>query len=372
MSFRDNPLGEIRVPLVWTAAVALIVAVIVAVTLLLGDRRETLRTEAYGVTREVSDAVAAPVSGVVSAPVHWMGALSQGISQYFFAVSENRRLRAELEEVADLRQEVTRLQDINARYVDLLGLRTDPPIPMVSARVVSDSRGPFANTRLANAGRERKVQVGNPVMTEYGLVGRVVGVTRGASRILMLTDIASRTPVMVDRTNARAILAGDGGPNPKLEYLRGHDPVKAGDRIVTSGDGGLMPRGLPVGVAVKGIDGAWRVVLASEAGAIDFVRILLFEDFSQLVDQDELNAIGEPPVNGTLPSVGVSAPPSPPVAATPPPAGDRAPAARPPARPPAPKAPAAKAPPRPAPTQTAPAESPAPEPAPPAFEEPVF
>ncbi|MFT4933875.1 MAG: rod shape-determining protein MreC [Pseudoalteromonas distincta] len=381
MSFRDNPLGEIRVPLVWTAGVALVVAVIVAVTLLLGDRRETLRNEAYGVTREVSDAVAAPVSGVVSAPVHWLGALSDGISQYFFAVSENRRLRAEAAAAAELRQEVLGLRDLNERYRDLLGLQTDPPIPMVSARVVSDSRGPFANTRLANAGRERQVRVGNPVMTEYGLVGRVVGVTRGASRVLLLTDIASRTPVMVDRTNARAILAGDGGPNPKLEYLRGYEPVKAGDRIVTSGDGGLMPRGLPVGVAVKGVDGAWRVVLSSEAGAIDFVRILLFEDFAQLVDQDELNTRSEPPADGALPTVGVTSPPPPTPAPTPAPSPTPAPVNRPPpakapvAKAPTPKAPAPKTPaakttptPRPAPSQ--PAATPAP--APPPVEEPVF
>ncbi|MDP2212750.1 rod shape-determining protein MreC [Phenylobacterium sp.] len=363
MSFRDNPLGEIRVPLVWTAGVALVVAVIVAVTLLLGDRRETLRNEAYGVTREVSDAVAAPVSGVVSAPVHWMGGISQNISQYFFAVSENRRLRAELEEAAALRQEVLGLRDLNERYRDLLGLQTDPPIPMVSARVVSDARGPFANTRLANAGRERQVRVGNPVMTEYGLVGRVVGVTRGASRILLLTDIASRTPVMIDRTNARAILAGDGGPNPKLEYLRGRDPVQEGDRIVTSGDGGLMPRGLPVGVAVKGVDGAWRVVLSSEAGAIDYVRILLFEDFAQLVDQAELNARAEPPANDVLPSVGVTPPPPP--AATPAPTVSTSP---PPSRPPAAATPTPKA---PTPTPRPPvAETPAPPP--PVVEEPVF
>lgn len=379
MSFRDNPLGEIRVPLVWTAGVALVVAVVVAVTLLLGDRRETLRNEAYGVTREVSDAVAAPVSGVVSAPVHWLGDLSDGVSQYFFAVSENRRLRAELAEAAELRQEVLGLRDLNERYRDLLGLQTDPPIPMVSARVVSDSRGPFANTRLANAGRERQVRIGNPVMTEYGLVGRVVGVTRGASRVLLLTDIASRTPVMVDRTNARAILAGDGGPNPKLEYLRGHEPVKEGDRIVTSGDGGLMPRGLPVGVAVKGVDGAWRVVLSSEGGAIDFVRILLFEDFSQLVDQAELNARGEPPPDGVVPRVGVTPPPTP--APNPAPAQNPAPAARPATQPapsqtpaakaPAPKAPAAKTPaPKAAPTPS-PAAS-APDSAPPPVEEPVF
>lgn len=376
MSLRDNPFGELRVPLVWTAAVALVVAIVVAAALLLSDRRETFRNEAYGVTREVSDAVVTPVSGVISAPLSWLGQAGDYIGGYFFAVSENRRLKAELAEAEQWRNEALTLRDVNERYRSLLGLQTDPPIPMVSARVVTDARGPFANTRLANAGREKGVRIGNPVMSEHGLAGRVVGVTRGASRVLMLTDIASRTPVMVDRTNARAILTGDGGPNPKLDYLRGRDPVKEGDRIVTSGDGGLMPRGLPVGVAVKGVDGAWRVVLSSDAGAIDFVRILLFEDFAQLVDQQELNTPGEPPASSSVPTVGVTSPPP----APPPPAETRptpAPAPRPTApapKTPAPKAPAAKAPPAKAPapkttpTQPAqPADSPPPQPLEPVF-----
>src|SRR5438270_434891 len=146
MSLRDSQFGELKVPLTWTAAVALIVAAVVAVALLLTDRRETFRAEAYGAARGASDSVLAPVGD--------------------------------------------------------------------------------------------------------GLVGRVIGVTAGASRVLMLTDVASRTPVMIDRTNARAILTGDGGPNPRLDYLCGQDPVREGDRILTSGDGGIMPRGLPVGVAV--------------------------------------------------------------------------------------------------------------------------
>jgi rod shape-determining protein MreC len=121
-------------------------------------------------------------------------------------------------------------------------------------------------------------------------------VTTNASRVLLLTDIASRTPVMIDRTNARAVLTGDGGPNPKLEYLRGRNPVTSGDRILTSGDGGVLPRGLPVGTAVKGLDGRWRVILASDTAPIDFVRILLFEDFSQLAaeQQKELDAMEVP------------------------------------------------------------------------------
>ena len=101
---------------------------------------------------------------------------------------------------------------------------------------------------------------------------------------------------MIDRTNARAILTGDGGPNPKLDFLRGKEPVKQGDRVLTSGDGGVLPRGLPVGVAVKGLDGRCRVIMASDAAPIDFVRILLFQDFSQLekAQREELDRMPPP------------------------------------------------------------------------------
>jgi rod shape-determining protein MreC len=237
----------------------------------------------------------APVGDVLSAPGRVTGDGVRGIRGYFFAVSENQRLRAELETMAQWRNEAIALRDVNERYRAILGLKTDPPIAMATARIVTDSRGPFANSRLANAGAELGVRPGNPVMSENGLVGRVVGVTAGASRVLMLTDPASRTPVMVDRTNSRAILTGDGGPNPRLEYLRGQDPVRVGDRVVTSGDGGVFPRGLPVGVAVRGLDGQWRVVLAADKAPVDFVRILKFQDFTQLVDIPALTPAGAPP-----------------------------------------------------------------------------
>ncbi|MGH6909813.1 MAG: rod shape-determining protein MreC [Phenylobacterium sp.] len=295
MSLRDNPLGELKVPLTWGAAIALVVAAVVAIAFLVSDRRETFQSEAYGATRRASDTVLGPVGDALAAPGRWTGAGIDTVRGYFFAVSENHRLKAELKEMRQWRDVAIALRDTNDRYRTLLGLRTDPPIPMVAARIVSDSRGPFANTRLANTGEEKGVKAGNPVMSENGLVGRIIGVTTGASRVLLLTDTASRTPVMIDRTNARAILAGDGGPNPRLDYLRGREPVKEGDRILTSGDGGVLPRGLPVGTAVKGLDGRWRVVLASDRTPIDFVRILLFEDFTQVLNSKQLDVMPVPP-----------------------------------------------------------------------------
>lgn len=319
MALRDNPFGELKVPLALTAAVALLVAVVLAIAILVSDRRETLKDEAYGVTRQVGDAVAAPVSGVVAAPGRWGGQGLDALRSYFFAVGENRRLKAELKEARQWRDVAIALRDTNDRYRALLGLKTEPPIPMVAARTVSDSRGPFANSRLANAGKEKGVEAGNPVMSENGLVGRIIGVTTGASRILLLTDVASRTPVMIDRTNARAILTGDGGPNPRLEYLRGKDPVRQGDRVLTSGDGGVLPRGLPIGVAVKGLDGRWRVVLASDAAPIDFVQILLFKDFTQLsasakAELDRMDPL--PPSEGAATITAQTPPPAPPPAPT--------------------------------------------------------
>lgn len=324
MSLRDNPLGELRVPLTWTAGIVFLVVLIVSVAILLSDRREAFDTDAQGNPRTLTDRVLAPVGDALSTPGRVTGEGVQGVRGYFFAVSENQRLRTELETMRQWRAEALGLRDVNERYRAILGLKTDPPIAMATARIVSDSRGPFANSRLANAGTEKGITTGNPVMSEHGLVGRVVGVTAGASRVLMLTDPASRTPVMIDRTNARAILTGDGGPNPRLEYLRGQDPVRAGDRIVTSGDGGVFPRGLPVGVAVRGLDKRWRVVLAADKAAPDFVRILKFQDFTQLVELPGLSPGSAPP-----PTPGASTLPAP----QPPPAAPTSPASPPAGRP---------------------------------------
>lgn len=295
MAFRDGPFENLKVPLAWTAAVVVLVCLAGAVTLLLGDRRETQRADGYAPARAGFETVAAPVGGVLSAPVRWTGSAVDYVKGYFFAVSENRRLRAEIVELNAWRDEAIALKNLNRRYEQMLGVRTDPPIPMVTGLAITDSRGPFARARLLNVGAAKGVRIGNPVLSEHGLIGRIMGVSNGYSRMLLLTDVASRMPMMIERTDARAMLTGDGSRSPRLDYVRGAGSVQEGDRILTSGDGGGFPRGLPVGVAAKGVDGAWRVKLYSDRTAIDYVRILLFQDFGQLADQNALNA---PPLAG--------------------------------------------------------------------------
>lgn len=295
MAFRDGPFENIKVPLAWTAAVVVVVAVIGAIFLLLGDRTTSEGGSTMGAARGGFEAAAGPVGGVFAAPVRWAGAARDYVGGYFFAIGENRRLKAEIAELRGWRDEAIAQKNINGRYEALLGLRTEPPVPMATGRAISESRGPFSNAKLIDVGSAKGVRIGNPVVTEHGLVGRITGVTGGVSRVVLLTDVASRTPVMIERTDARAMLTGDGGDSPRLEFIRGSGSIKAGDRILSSGDGGGLPRGLPVGVAAKGVDGAWRVKLFNDHGAIDYVRVLLFQSFGQLVSPNALNA---PPLAG--------------------------------------------------------------------------
>ncbi len=295
MAFRDGPFENLKVPLAWTAAVVVVVALVASLMLILSDHRKDGDPSTYNPVRAGFDAGAGPVSGVLAAPVRWAGALSDGVRGYFFAVSENRRLRRQVAELQPWRDQAIALKNVNARYEAMLGVRSEPPVAMVTARSISESRGPFSNARLIDVGTAKGVRIGNPVINEHGLVGRVVGSTPGVSRMLLLTDVSSRTPVLIDRTDARALLTGDGSGNPRLEFIRGVGAVQAGDRVLSSGDGGGVPRGVPIGVAAKGIDGSWRVKLFSDRGAIDYVRVMLFHDFSQLVSPDALNA---PPLAG--------------------------------------------------------------------------
>ncbi|GLK50253.1 cell shape-determining protein MreC [Brevundimonas intermedia] len=295
MAFRDGPFENLKVPLAWTAAVVAVVGMIGAGLLLLSDRTAPDGAAGYNAVRGATETVTGPVSGVLAAPVRWIGAVTDYVGGYFFAVSENRRLKAELAELQPWRDQAIALKNINGRYEAMLGLRTEPAVPMLTARAISESRGPFKNAKLIDVGGAKGVRIGNPVINEHGLVGRVTGVTGGVSRMVLLTDVASRTPVLVDRTDARALLTGDGSGNPRLEFVRGAGSVQAGDRILSSGDGGGLPRGIPIGIAAKGIDGSWRVKLFSDRGAIDYVRVLLFQDFGQLIDPNVLNA---PPLAG--------------------------------------------------------------------------
>jgi rod shape-determining protein MreC len=111
-------------------------------------------------------------------------------------------------------------------------------------------------------------------MDGLGLVGRISGVGDQTSRVILLSDSNSRIPVTVQPSGQTALLSGDNSAAPPLEFIEKPDGVRPGDRVVSSGDGGVFPPGLLVGEVVKGPNGRLRVRLAADYQRLDFLRVL--------------------------------------------------------------------------------------------------
>lgn len=218
----------------------------------------------------------APILQAVSQPIATAAAGVRNIGAMFDVYGENHRLREENERLLEWQEVARGLAVENARLRGLAKLAPEGARHEVSAQVIANSGGAFARNVLVSAGSRDGVARGQAAVTGEGLVGRVAEVGERAARILLLTDLNSRIPVVLEVSRERAVLAGDNSDEPRLLYLPAKTTVKVGDRIVTGGAGGVFPPGLAVGVvaAVEGTN--VRVEPYAELPRLDYVGIVDF------------------------------------------------------------------------------------------------
>jgi rod shape-determining protein MreC len=149
--------------------------------------------------------------------------------------------------------------------------------------VIADTSSPFVRTVLLNVGQAQGAAKGQAVVDDRGLLGRVIGTGKRSSRVLLLTDLNSRIPVIIEGANLKAILAGDNSGKPTLEYLPSGSRIVAGARVVTTSDGAAFPPGIAIGTVAKG-ETSPRVQLYTNEGRADFVRVL---NYKAPVDVDD-------------------------------------------------------------------------------------
>jgi len=227
----------------------------------------------------VTDAFA-PILSVIARPA---AAVANGIEagrQLLELHAENERLRAENARLLHWQQVALRLEAENRSLRGLLAYRPDPASSFITARVVADPGGAYVRTLVVTAGRRDGVKRGQAAMAGQGLIGRVVQVGEWSSRVLLITDLNARIPVVLENSRQRAMLAGDNADQPRLMYVPRDVQVQPGERVFTSGHGGLFPVGLPVGV-VAAPEGA-----EAEADAAGLrngpVRVVPMVDLSRL------------------------------------------------------------------------------------------
>ena len=244
-----------------------------------------------------------------TAPVTWAAGVVDNYQSYARLYEQNQQLREELRQMVAWKEAALQLRQTNARLLDLNQVRLDPMLTHVTGVVLADSGSPFRQSVLLNVGARDGIRDGWATMDGIGLVGRISGVGQKTSRVILLTDSNSRVPVTVQPSGQKSILSGDNSDLPPLEFLEDPDEVRPGDRVVSSGDGGMFPAGLLVGQVVLGTDKRLRVALAADYQRLEFLRVLRSHDLTPITDPGALVAV--PPVQG---------PPRPPV--TPEPAAE--------------------------------------------------
>ena len=181
--------------------------------------------------------------------------------------SENQRLEGwrwralELERQLDDLERMTRLVEV-------------APVRFLTAYVLASPAGTGSSSIVIGAGRLQGVRPGHPVTDGNGLLGLVVEAGERSARVMLVTDRASRIPVML--ATERAIARGDGGDDLRIELAPVDALPEEGALVATSDAGGILPAGLKVGAVVE-VDGARRVRPIARLGSQRHVGVLLYD-----------------------------------------------------------------------------------------------
>ncbi len=208
------------------------------------------------------DSVGAAIHGVWSNYLWLVDTRQQNVE----VMRTNRELRAQLVAVNETMLE-------NRRLKKLLDFVEDDPRKVLPALVVAEDASSWSRTIVVDKGSSHGVHEGEPVVVAEGVVGRVIKVATNSSRVLLVTDASSSVAGLVQRTRTRGVVRGN-GRSLNFDYALRNDPVEKDDLVITSGMGGIFPKGLVVGRVVA--------VQRNEFGLFQQIDLMPAVDFSRL------------------------------------------------------------------------------------------
>lgn len=234
----------------------------------------------------ITSTVTAPISAageVITRPVRgffaWVTDLGVSRSRLEQLRDQNARLRARVAELEEAGLE-------NERLSALLRLAQSEELESLGARVIGRPGNAWEGVITIDRGSDDGVRIGMPVVGPLGLLGQTVQVSGGSSKVRLITDHRSGVAAMVQRNRAEGILKGSVDGRLTLEFVSADTTLSAGDVVITSGMGGVFPKGIVIGEVAEGSSGT--------AGLLQSIRIVPAGDPSAL--EEVLVLIGEPPV----------------------------------------------------------------------------
>ena len=215
----------------------------------------------------------APIYAAIAGPLGIVRGTVATAAGLWDVSTENARLREENEQLRRWQSIALALDAENARLKADLHWVPDPAPSYVTARVVADAGGIYAKAVLLSVGPNHGIRKGEVALDERGLVGRVTEVGARTARVLLITDMNSRVPVVLENSGAHAIVIGTNGPRPRVVYWPEGSMPQEGERVVTSTEASAFPANLPVGAVHYSVAKVPEAVPAAMLDRLEVVRI---------------------------------------------------------------------------------------------------
>jgi rod shape-determining protein MreC len=182
--------------------------------------------------------------------------------KYFSLVdlhNENAALQKEIEALRMQNDQYRELATVNQRLQKLLRFKATIRGPAIAAQVIGHDPTGWFESIIIDKGKNSGLKPGMPVVNAQGVVGQLVSVSPNYSKVLLIIDQNSAVDCLIQRSREKGIVKGLTRKTCKMHYVVKTGDVKAGDLVITSGMGGVYPKGLPVGEVIKVSEDPWEM-----------------------------------------------------------------------------------------------------------------
>ncbi len=218
----------------------------------------------------------APVIFVVSYPVQFAQDKMESVSSFFNVYEENKQLKKENEILKSWQKLAFKLVVDQKELSQLLNYKPVAQGREYVVRILADYNSPFSQSVIINGGINIGVKKGDVLVTNNGLLGHVIEVGSTTARAIKVTDFYSRLPVLVGMERVECMLTGDNSQYPKLTSLPEETHIEVGDFVMTSGNAGVYPSGIPIGRVLSVDNGEYVIELFEKSQNLEFVRAIDF------------------------------------------------------------------------------------------------
>ena len=215
-------------------------------------------------------------SFIVSLPEKYISYSFRAIEKHIKFYENYNSTKEQLEKLKSKKYNVEFLEGENKRLKKVLEDISYSSNAKI-AKVLIDHQSPFLRSIIINKGSKDEIKKGMAVLHGYYLIGKVVEVNYTTSRVLLLSDLNSKIPIVIEPSSVHSILSGNGKKSGIIQYTKNNIPLKNGSVLYTSGTGSLFKPGIPIG-KINNIEDISNVDFFVDLAQLRFVRILFLKE----------------------------------------------------------------------------------------------